>query len=157
MNNSKYAKAYTEVLEIIKYLPRDEYSKIPRNLIEQYKNNMDKNYCFYINPEIALEKQNISKEALSIIIILFRDYFATDKQKEILKILLRQNEEKKDEERRERYNPDNIFTNKNKKINRILDSNSQTQEKNTSLVEYRKQIWYRKIFNIIKSFFGRNK
>ena len=31
MINSTYAKAYTEVLEIISYFPEDEYSKIPKD------------------------------------------------------------------------------------------------------------------------------
>ena len=42
MINNTYAKAYTEVLEIIKYFPKEEYSKIPLKKIEFYKNNMDK-------------------------------------------------------------------------------------------------------------------
>lgn len=33
MINSKYAKAYTEVLEIIKYFPQEEYDKIPKEKI----------------------------------------------------------------------------------------------------------------------------
>ena len=59
MINSTYSRAYTEVLEIIKYFPEEEYSKIPKEKIEFYKNNMDKNYDFSINPEIDLSEQNI--------------------------------------------------------------------------------------------------
>ena len=44
-----YAKAYTEVLEILKYFSEEEYSKIPQEKIEFYKNNMDKNYNYNIN------------------------------------------------------------------------------------------------------------
>ena len=47
-----YAKAYTEVLEILKYFSEEEYSKIPQEKIEFYKNNMDKNYNYNINPNI---------------------------------------------------------------------------------------------------------
>ena len=54
-----YSKAYTEVLEIIKYFPKEEYNKIPKDKIEFYKNNMDINYEFHIDPSIELEKQNI--------------------------------------------------------------------------------------------------
>ena len=42
--NNNYSKAYTEVLEIIKYFPEEEYSKIPKEKIDFYKKNMDKNY-----------------------------------------------------------------------------------------------------------------
>ena len=63
MINSTYSRAYTEVLEIIKYFPEEEYAKIPEEKIEFYKNNMDKDYVFLINPEIDLSEQNISSEA----------------------------------------------------------------------------------------------
>lgn len=86
MINIKYAKAYTEVLEIIKYFPEYELNKISQEKIDYYKKNMDKNYKFEINPKIDLAEQNISKEASAIIISLFRDYFATEKQKQQLEI-----------------------------------------------------------------------
>ena len=152
MNNAKYAKAYTEVLEIISYFPQDEYRKIPNNLIEYYKNNMDKNYSFSINPEIDIEKQNISKEAYAIIISIFRDFFATDKQKDILKNLLRQKKKKKDAELREKYNPDNVFKNK---VN--IEKREIQNFEETGLIVVQEKKWYKKIFNMIKNFFYRKK
>ena len=88
MINSTYSRAYTEVLEIIKYFPEEEYAKIPEEKIEFYKNNMDKDYVFLINPEIDLSEQNISSEANAIIVNLFRDYFATEEQKAKIKEIL---------------------------------------------------------------------
>ena len=41
MTNS-YAKAYTEVLEILSHFSAEEYSKIPQEKINFYKNNMKK-------------------------------------------------------------------------------------------------------------------
>ena len=148
MNNTKYERAYTEVLEIISYFPQEEYSKIPSDIIEYYKNNMDKNYNFSINPEISLEEQNISKEAFAIIVSLFRDYFATDKQKETLKSLLKQNQEKKDKELREKYNPDDIFKNRISS-NQIEDINGQAVENEKSMTIYKESI-ITKIWNFIK-------
>ena len=46
--NNNYSKAYTEVLEIIKYFPEEEYSRIPKEKIDFYKKNMDKNYNRFI-------------------------------------------------------------------------------------------------------------
>ena len=111
--NDLYTKAYTEVLEIIKYFPEDERKKIPKEEIDFYNLHKDKEYKFTINPYIDLAKQNISKEANAILIILFQDYFATDKQKEILSNLLNQNDQKVEQEKRKKYNPD-VF---NKKMN----------------------------------------
>lgn len=106
---NSYAKAYTEVLEIISHFSKEEYSKIPERKIKYFKENMDKNYIYTINPEKDLSMQYISKEANAILISLFRDYFATESQKERLKELLNKNQEVSDENKRKKYNPDDIF------------------------------------------------
>ena len=97
-----YKRAYTEVIEIIKYFPNEEYAKIPLEKINYYKENMDKDYNFKINPNIELEKQNISREANAILVTLFNDYFATDRQKEILNNLLKQNQQILEEQKQEK-------------------------------------------------------
>ena len=83
--NNLYAKAYTEVLEIINHFSEDEYKKIPKEKIDFYEKHKDRKYDFKINPNIDLAEQNISRKANAILVSLFRDYFATAKQKEILK------------------------------------------------------------------------
>ncbi len=137
MNNSNYAKAYKEVLEIIKYFPEKEYNKIPKEKIEFYKANMDKEYNFSINPTIDLAEQNISKEANAIIINLFQDYFATEEQKEKINEILNINEQKAEQERIKKYSPNDLFK-KN-------DINIQTKHENTSeetaLVEYKENFF----------------
>lgn len=112
MNQSSYAKAYTEVLEIISHFPKDEYDRIPQEKIQLFKDNMDKDYVFKIDPTIDLAEQNVSRKAKAILVVLFRDYFATESQKEKLKIILRQNTEREEKAKRERYNPDNLFKKK---------------------------------------------
>ncbi len=136
MISKAYARAYTEVLEIIKYFPEEEYAKIPTEKIEFYKKNMDKDYIFTINPEIDLSKQNISLEANAIIVNLFRDYLATEEQKIIIKEILDLNQKKVEQEKREIYNPDNIFKKVNKNAERThieIPDNTNT----TTLVEYK--------------------
>ena len=140
MIKNKYARAYTEVLEIIRYFPDEEYDKIPKEKIEFYKNNMDKDYKFIINPEIDLVKQNISKEAAAIIVTIFRDYFATEEQKEKLEELIRLNEKKSEIEKREKYNPNNIF----KKANKCENTNLRINENNNiELIEYKESFFTR--------------
>lgn len=112
MINNKYARAYKEVLEIIKYFPEEDYKKIPSEVIEFYKNNMDTNYRFSINPYIDLGEQNISKEANGIMIKLYLDYFATEKQKIKINEILKMNEIKAEEEKKKKYNSDDIFKKK---------------------------------------------
>ena len=134
-----YAKAYTEVLEILRHLSAEEYSRIPQGKIDFYKNNMDKTYNYIINPNIELSKQNISKEANAILIALFRDCFATERQKEILNNLLNQNQNKLENRKKEKYNSNNIFKNNYK--NTISDSKNNNQE--TALVNVSNIKWYK--------------
>mgnify|MGYP004497907275 FL=1 len=150
MTNDKYAKAYTEVLEILRYLPRNEYNKIAIERIKFFEANKDTSYKFKIDPAMPLDKQNISIEANSIIIVLFRDYFATENQKEKLNVILKQNEYKYQEDIRNKYNPDNIFKDrKNKNLNVI---------ENTNLpIEVKENNFFTKFITYIKNLFRKMK
>ncbi len=157
MINNIYAKAYKEVIEIIKYFPEKEYNKIPKEKIEYYKKNMDKEYSFTINPKIDLAEQNISKEASAIIVTLFRDYFATEEQKKKLEELIKLNEKKKETENIKKYNPDNIF--KIKKAN--MTDNEQTiidnDKEKTDLAEYKQTFFKNFIIKLLQKLNFRKK
>lgn len=150
MNNT-YSKAYTEVLEIINHFSEEEYKKIPKNKIAFFENNKDKEYNFKIDPNIDLSEQNISQNANAILVSLFRDYFATDKQKEILNNLLQQNQDKIEIEKHQKYNPDDIFNNK------VYTKESKKPKEELTLVETKTQTWYRKILDFFKSIFKKSK
>lgn len=146
MTNAVYAKAYTEVLEIISHFPEEEYSKIPLEKIEFYKNNMDKDYVFTIDTEVNLEKQNISKEAYAIIVNLFKEYFATEEQKAKIDEILNLNQNLEEQEKRRAYNPDDLF----KKVKEQKTNNIEVCENNsdTTLIEY-KESFFIKFKNFI--------
>ena len=113
---------------------------------------MDKNYNFQIDPNIELEKQNISKEANAILVTLFNDYFATDRQKEVLNNLLKQNQQKLEIQKYEEYNTNNLFMQST-----IKQQNTETLQENqkeTSLVEI-KDSFFTKFINFIKNIFKR--
>ena len=149
--SNNYEKAYTEVLEIIKYLPKEEYEKIPKEKIQFFEDNRDKDYIFKFDITKSLEEQKFLRETNAIIITLFRDFFATETQKEKLQKILIENEEKYQEELRKKYNPDDIFKNKRQNIVEEI----QPTEENTSMIVVNEEKWYKKIFNLIKSLFKR--
>ena len=151
-----YEKAYTEVLEILKYLPKYEYDKIPKEKIKFYENNKDNNYIYVFDTTKPINKQKISKEANAIIITLFRDFFATENQKERLQKILLQNEEIYQNELRKKYNPDDLFKNKIQKETQISKTIEikKVEEQKVSLVQYKESL-FSKFLNKIKSFFSR--
>lgn len=146
---SNYPKAYTEILEIMKYLPKEEFARIPQEKIGFYKENCDKDYKFVFDISKSFEEQNILKETNALIVLLFRNYFATEEQKKKLDKLLIQNEEEHQKELREKYNSDNIFKQSNKEI---VEQQEQIVEP-VAMIEYKENI-FKRIINKIKSIFG---
>ena len=80
MNEGKeYKIAYTQVLEIIKYLPIYYYEKIPKNLIIFLKANRDVNYKFEYNPNLEIKEQRVNNIALEILSIINEKFLTNNK------------------------------------------------------------------------------
>lgn len=144
IDSVEYANAYSEVLEILKYIPLKDYNKIPESKIKIFKKNANKNYKFYFNPNETFEEQKVSIKAKAILGILFRDYWAIEFQRE--KINSKQNYERQkiEELKKEKYNSDNIF--KNKKTQIVIDD---IKNNELQLIEY-KETFFNKLIKFIK-------
>ena len=110
MVTTEYKIAYSEILEILKHISKKEQEKVPSNMIEMFKANASKNSNFAYNPKKTLQEQNVSEIAISIIAILYRDYWTTKEQRQ--KILNYQNRER-EKYKAEKYDVNNIFKKKN--------------------------------------------
>lgn len=111
------------------------------HLREFFKKEKDNNYHKGINPNISIKEQNLKKETLALIALLNLQYWCKDeKEKERLKQVYANNENKYQEELRKKYNPDNIFKNTNIEI---------TKEE-VALVEVKEEKWYRKLVNFFR-------
>ena len=135
MENIEYANAYSEVLEILKNISKEDYEKVPSEKIDLFEKNANKNYNFQYDTNLTLDEQNVSKRTKAIIAILFRDYWATPEQRE--KILAKQNYDRIqiEKNKQKQYNVDNIFKNKDKK--------AETVENSVSMIEYKESIFAR--------------
>ena len=130
-----YEKAYVEILEILKYIPILEYNKIPKERIEFFEKNKDKNYQYKydVKNPVTLKKTD------AIIVDLYNKYFANETEKEKIKEILKLNEQVMEINKKEKYPSNNIFENKN-----IMKENNALQQ-----VE-KKEKWYVKLFRKIK-------
>ena len=148
MVSIEYANAYSEVLGILKFIAKEDYEKIPNSKIKLFETNQNSEYIFDYNPNKKLEEQNVSKRAKAIIGLLFRDYWATDEQKE--KIIRKQNYARQiiEEQKKSMYDVENIFKKKS------LESEIEIKEKATEMVVYRENI-LKKIFNKLINFIRR--
>jgi len=146
MNNT-YAQAYTEVLEILKLLPKYQYNKIPKKEIKFYEENRDVNYDFKIDKTKPIENQQISRKASAIICTIFRDFFATESQKEKMKKILQINEQIKEKEAKQKYNPNELFKSK------TYTDNKSIENQEVSLIKPEKISLFKRIMlKIIRAF-----
>ncbi len=72
----EYARAYVEVLEVIKYLKKEEYEKIPKSKIDLYEKYKDKDYKFVYKSDEELDDQ-ISFQTKNVLANLFLKYIST--------------------------------------------------------------------------------
>ena len=132
-------RAYTEVVELLRYIPLKDYLKIPRETISLLKYEQDQDYDFEFDKTKAIKEQKISRTAWIIFLKIYMDYILNEKQKNTVEEILRMNTNKKNEE----WN--------NEKLLNIF--NEEKQEDNQLCCITEKEKWYKKIINKIKKVF----
>ena len=139
--------AYAEVDAILELLEDEYVNRIPAQVREFFKKEKNKEYILNIRSDIGLDGQKIKAETISLLTLLQINYLcdSEEERKEILKEL-QENDRLKEEKLREKYNPDNIFKNKN---------NNLEKEENVAMVEYKEPSFIRRILDRIKILFKR--
>lgn len=105
MNSS----ACAEVYQIIQYLPEEEYRLIPKEKIDYIKKNMDKNFKKICTFNTNIDDINLSDEARDILLSLFYNNVANEKQKKQLEAFLM----KKEQENLKQFDEREFFASKN--------------------------------------------
>ena len=147
MITKEYAMAYTEVIEILKHVPDEDVKKIPKEKLEFYKTNMKNDYNYKLDITKEFAEQEMSDITKAILANIFRDYWATPYQKERIEAQEKYYLEKLEEEKRKKYNPDDIFKNKQEPI--IVE--------NTNLPEkIKKETFFKKLISFIKWLIKKN-
>lgn len=144
-------KAYSEVDKILSFMEIRYVEKVPKKMREMLKNEKLQDYEPNIDKNIPLEEQQLERKTLAILAMLNLNYWCeNEEEKEELIRAYSNNDKKRNEELREKYNPDNIFKNKNKE--REVE---QITEEITAIAEYKKENFIKKLLNKIKRLFTR--
>ena len=142
-------KAYSEVYTIVNLLEDEYKNKVPKKIMDFFDEERDKQDEINIDIEKSLLEQNIQRQTLVMLAILELNYWCdSEEEKQELLKELEENENKNEKEIREKYNPNNIF--KNREI--IIPEQNKEQ---TALVEYKEEGIIRRILNKIKKIFRR--
>ncbi len=139
--NDTYAKAYVEILEIIKNMEQKYRDKIPTKLVKFFEENKDSSYEYNLSQIKEEQKEIFSQKTIELLAMLELKYLANEKEKELLKDALEKNDKIYQKELREKYNPDDIFKSK-----------VETVENPISMVEYKESMltkiknWFKRTF-----------
>ena len=143
---NKYRKAYKEVRAVLGLFSKEDLDKIPQNIINAIEKNIDKNYNFVMN---EFDESLLLDETKALLVIIYRDYFATNEEKEIMnkKFELDTKKAKDELSFNEDQNSIEIKYKRNKKELEKLEKISNLP------IEVEKIKWYVKFINIIKRLF----
>ena len=142
--NIKTKEIYSEVYQVLNLLGNEYIDKLPKSLFNMLEEKRNINYEPKYTEDLPLNKQNIKKEALSIIALLHLNYWCENvKERNELNQMFKNNEDRYQDELRKKYDPDNIFK---KHIQENIIKNE------VSLVEYKESI-FKRLINKIKSLF----
>lgn len=141
-------EAFSEVYEIFKIMPEEIVNKIPKSFYNMIKEGRDKEYKLVINKPISNEKLKI--ETMMILGLIYRDFLTERDEKKVLQtrdnIALKKLQNEIEKEMREKYNPDDIFKNRNKTI----DKYDEIIEEKALTVTIQKEKWYKKLWNMVR-------
>ena len=149
-NELQYRKALKELLIILKYIPKNDYRKIPEDVIRMININAEHSYNFYVDEKKSLKDQNISELTKAMLENFYRDYWVTEIEKN--KIIEEENKKRKkiEEQKKIRYNPEIIF----KKNKKNLSINYEREEE-MSLINVQEEKLLKKISAFIKRIISR--
>ena len=143
-----YREAFSEIDAIFELIPANLLNKIPEEFRQIIKSEKSINYKPIINEPI--EEFELKEESIIILALVYRDFLCSKEEKEKLKLRDAQRIKEAENEIREKYNPDDVFKNRN---NRKIDKNEDlVTETSIAVVEEK---WYEKLFNIVKRIFKR--
>ena len=156
MADIQYANAYTEVLDILKHISKEDYEKIPKSKIKVFEENCNKNYNFTYDENKTLDEQNVSEITKVIISILFRDYWATKEQRYII---IKKQQEIKDQKQKElmaKFEQNKNISEKDlKKVNVASDLDIDIDyARGTNLETYKEENIFKRIISKIREIFG---
>lgn len=110
-----YKKAYKEVVEILKFVSKENVDKIPKEMLDMFEEEQDKEYNFKVDTTKSFEEQLLLEETKAIFSNIFRDYWANDYQRKV--IIEKENMDRiKLEE--EKYDSKDLFKNNQKNFNK---------------------------------------
>ena len=118
----KTQETYSEVYSVLNMLGDKYIKRLPTSLFNMIVEEKKQDYNPVYDSKKNLEEQNIKRESISMIALFHLNYWCdSEEEKKQLNALFKSNYDKKQTELREKYNPDNIFNNKEQQVINNID------------------------------------
>ena len=145
MDTKELSEAAVEFNCILKHFSKDIIKKIPNDLTTFLKEIESKTYKFKFDKRKKLKEQNLKLETRGLIALVYRDYLCNQEERIKYQKKCREHIMKKELEKIEKYNPDNIF-----KKQQFIEKPAQD---NIQIIETKKENVFKRIFLKLKMFF----
>lgn len=141
--------AYCEIDIILGQMEEEYVNKVPDELRKLFKEQKRKNYMPEIQVDVPLAEQNLMRKTIAILAMLNLNYWCEDeKEKQDLIQMYAENDRKRENELREKYNPDNLFKKKDIEVGETTE-NTESKE----LIKYKEENFFKRILKKIFSIF----
>lgn len=142
MISEETRRVYSEIDAFLDIIDNKKKEAIPLKIRNMFKKEKMQNYIPQYNSNVPIENQIKRRKTIAIIAQLHYSYWCENiEEKERLKELFSENETKYQKDINEKYSSDNLFKNKQKRVEDI-------QEKSITLIIEKK--WYEKLFEKIR-------
>lgn len=138
-------ETYEEVYEILKCMDRDVVNKIPESLFNEIQEKRNIHYYTKVDKKDIFNENNISKEAMDLLCYIDYNYWMSDEEKRNINSINYKKEMAEEEEKIKKYNPNDIFKNKNE--------NKNADNIETALIEVEEDNLLEKIIKKIRNWF----
>ena len=109
VGTNEYSVAITEVLYILKYLPKDMTANIPTNFLKYLNENSIPDYKPDFDLSKGLDNVRLKHKTKILLAIIYRNYICSEQERLDYDKILIQNENEYQIKLKEKYNTDNIF------------------------------------------------
>ena len=151
----EYQNAYKEVLEVLRHMEPEYQQRVPLKMMEFWRKNASVVYDFTYDESKPFKEQNLSKRAKVILAIVYRDCYATPEERESILRGLAEDRQRIEDEKRARYNPDDIFSGSQNHVTQI-DENLAEDPIIEQSVMMPNDGFFTRIIRKIKAFFSKN-
>ena len=155
MFSNEYGEAAVEVLDILDNTNKSDVDKIPTSFIKFLVEIASEDYRVNLDHSKKICEMNLKEKTKEILGFIYINWWCDKKNKENYTKQIKELEVKRQEEIKEKYNPNKIFENKNKVQEYTNATKVDTvQNEAVAMIEYKESI-FKKIWNKILNFFNK--